>query len=211
MFILIILKLLTLFCFCVSMLNTGPDYLPILFSASILPESGSSEAIHDAIISFMDEKKEWLQKWQDVMTRDYDGVEHDIDPEGLDLAKLGEGGNVMTDGCNGARKFNRLMVETINKLYKERGSLGTDVIEESIGTVIVQSIADAAVQSQNEEEGMDNQAAGDEEDSDGSNDDDDSSSVLSDASDSTTVPSSDPVVAMESYCHHHIRMFGGEA
>ena len=205
MFILIILKLLTLFCFCVSMLNTGPDYLPILFSASILPESGSSEAIHDAIISFMDEKKEWLQKWQDVMTRDYDGVEHDIDPEGLDLAKLGEGGNVMTDGCNGARKFNRLMVETINKLYKERGSLGTDVIEESIGTVIVQSIADAAVQSQNEEEGMDNQAAGDEEDSDGSNDDDDSSSVLSDASDSTTVPSSDPVVAMESYCHHHIR------
>lgn len=154
----------------------------------------------------MDEKKEWLQKWQDVMTRDYDGVEHDIDPKGLDRAKLGEGGNVMTDGCNGARKFNRLMVETINKLYKERGSLGANVTEESIGSVIVQSIADTAVQSQNDEEDMDNPAAGDEEEhSDGSNNDDDNLSVLSDASDSTTVSSSDPAVAMESYCHHHIR------
>ena len=145
------------------------------------------------------------QKWQDVMTRDYDGVEHDIDPEGLDLAKLREGGNAMTDGCNGARKFNRLMVATINKLYKERSSLGATATEESIGSVIVQSIANAAVQSQNDENDIDNPAVDDEDEhSEGINDDDDSLSVSSDASDSTNAPSSNPAVAMESYCHHHI-------
>ena len=141
-----------------------------------------------------------VEKWQEAMERDYVGVEHDIDPEGLDLAKLGEGGNVMTDGCNGARKFNRMMVDTINTRFREKG------IQDSIGNIIVQSITNSAVASENDQENVDNLAAGgDEEESDG-NEDDDRDSILSDvSSDSSIVERTDPAIAMESYCHHHIR------
>ena len=64
----------------------------------ILPESGISEAIHDAIISFLDEKKEWLQKWQLVITCNFPDYDYDINHEGIDLMKLGDGDNIMTDG-----------------------------------------------------------------------------------------------------------------
>ena len=198
--------------------------MPILFSASILPEDGTSEAIHDSIISFLEEKKEWLKKWQEVMARDYPGAKHDIDPEGLNLAKLAEGGNVMTDGCNGARKFNRLMVDTIRKLALKNGSgngvaNSGDVVEESIGQVIVQSICETATAFQ--EDGNDEDpAAKDDPDEEGDDEDDDDEDMapLADSSgptadedvdsvrsdDSASKPTN-PALAMESYCHHHIR------
>ena len=40
------------------------------------------------ILSFIDEKKEWLKKWQEVMASKYKGSKHDINPKGLNLAKL---------------------------------------------------------------------------------------------------------------------------
>ena len=45
----------------------------------------------------------------------------------------------MTDRCNDARKFNRMMVDTIKKSVLKEGSVSNikDVIKESIGDVIV--------------------------------------------------------------------------
>ena len=54
-----------------------------------------------------------------VLTRDYPDYEHNINPNGLTLAKLGDGGNVMTDGCNTARKFNGMMCDTIKRVTLE--------------------------------------------------------------------------------------------
>ena len=95
------------------------EYVPILFSASILPEDGTAESQHDAILTFIEEKKRWLQRWMQVLTRDYPDYEHNINPDGLTLAKLGDGGNSMTDGCNTARKFNGMMCDTIKRVTLE--------------------------------------------------------------------------------------------
>ena len=87
------------------------------------------------------------------MARNYEGTKHDIKPKGLNLANLAEGGNVMTDGCNGARKFNRMMVDTIRNSVLKEGSVNDieDVLKESINDVIVQSITEAVSASQNVE------------------------------------------------------------
>ena len=48
-----------------------PNYVPIIFSASILLEDGTANSLHDSIINFIDEKKDWLVKWRDVIERDH--------------------------------------------------------------------------------------------------------------------------------------------
>ena len=200
------------------MFNSGTDYLPILFSASILPESGTSEAIHDAILEFLEEKKEWLKKWQDKIEQDFEHYEHDINPNGLDLAKLGDGGNVMTDGCNGARLFNRMMVDTIRRKAKESALINDNLMMESVGNVIVQSVAQAAAASddgtQDDGDGARNDGASDDSTrcgstrnegaqhssrDDGLQDDGAQDNSVNDA------VLNDGALAMESYCHHHLR------
>ena len=100
----------------IAILEEGdPTYLPILLLASIPLEDETVEVQHDAIISFLGEKKEWLQKWTDAFERDFEEEEHDINPDGLDLSKLGDDGSVMINGCNCARSVNRKQVATIKK------------------------------------------------------------------------------------------------
>ena len=132
----------------------------------------------------------------------------DIKPDGINLAKLGDGGNVMTDGCNGARKFNRMMVNTIRRKAEETPLLTESLVEESIGDVVVESIAGAVANASTclEEETSVASEANGSDDEGGSKADavsvaSDSSSVLSD--DAIAIP--DAALAMESYCHHHIR------
>ena len=60
--------------------------------------------------------------------------EHGIDPAGLDLITLHDGGHVVTDGCNCASKFNRKMFATIKNAKKG----------EFIGASITAAIADAS-------------------------------------------------------------------
>jgi len=84
---------------------------------------------------FLVERKDWLERWKEVVERDYPDFDHDINPEGLDLVKMGSGGNVMTNGCNTARKLDRLMVATIKAHYDLRkgqcvGAIITDSINE---------------------------------------------------------------------------------
>ena len=83
-----------------AMEDEVPSGVPILFSASILPEDGTANNLHNSIINFIEEKKEWLVKWQEVIERDHPDYEHSLDQAGLDITKLQDGGNVVTDGCN---------------------------------------------------------------------------------------------------------------
>ena len=112
-----------------------PNFIPILASTSILPEDETAITQEDAIITFLEERKEWLGKWKEVIERDFPDFVHDIDPDGLDLVKMGSGGNVMTYGCNTAQKLNRLLVATIKAHFIERQG-------QSVGAIIADSIND---------------------------------------------------------------------
>ena len=51
------------------------------------------------------------------MTTEDPHFECDIEPDGLTLAKIANGGNVMTDGCNLAQKTNRWVYIIVHKVY----------------------------------------------------------------------------------------------
>ena len=76
-----------------------------------------------------------------MIERDYPDCAHSLDQAGLGITKLQDGGHVVTDGCNTARKFNRMMVDTIKNAKKGR----------SVGMVISHSIAKAAASNRTEE------------------------------------------------------------
>ena len=51
------------------------------------------------------------------MTAKYPHFKCDIEPDGLTLVKLDNGGNVMTDGCNYDQKTNRWVYIIVYKVY----------------------------------------------------------------------------------------------
>ena len=174
-----------------------PSFVPIVFSASILPEDGTADGIHESIITFLEEKKVWLAKWKAVIERDFPQYKHNINPSELDIAKLADGGLVMTDGCNTARSFNRKMVATIKAkaLAKRNSGFG-----DSVGSMIAASISDTATAASNEVlNGVELE------------DDDTQDDTQDEYSDSKSIPdvsvrsmTNNPLV-LEVYCHHHIR------
>ena len=71
-----------------GMQEGDPSYLPILFLASILPEDGTANMLHESIIYFVEDKKELLEYWKRVTERNSPEYEYGIDLAGLDLTKL---------------------------------------------------------------------------------------------------------------------------
>ena len=86
--------------------SNEPIFLPVLLSASVIPEYETTVVQYDVIVLFIENKKKWLQKWKDLMNTEYPNFECDIKPDGSNHAKLADGGNVMIDGCNLAQKTN---------------------------------------------------------------------------------------------------------
>lgn len=89
------------------------EYKPILMSACILPEDGTSAAQRDAIVSFLDEMNTWLDEWATLTEEKFPGFTHDIIRNGLKLSKLVQGGLVTQDTCNGASKGSDLIIDQI--------------------------------------------------------------------------------------------------
>jgi hypothetical protein len=171
----------------------NPSFVPIVFSASILPEDGTADGIHESIITFLEEKKVWLAKWKAVIERNFPQYKHNINPSELDIVKLADSGRGMTDGCKTAQNFNRKMVATINAhaLAKRNSGFG-----DSVGSIIAASISDTATAASNEVlNGVEL------EDDDTQDEYSDSKSVPDVSVHSTT---NNPLV-LEVYCHHHIR------
>ncbi len=67
-------------------------------------------------------------------------VYHCIDSNRLTLAKLGKWVFAMTNGCNGAHKFNKMLVETMKNESTKRKVAHTEMV----GEVITHAISAAA-------------------------------------------------------------------
>ena len=205
-------------------------YISILLSASILPEDKTAEGQFDAIMSFLDEKKEWLKKRADIVECDYPNYMHDIDPDGICLSKLTYGGSTMTDACAMARKLNRMLVSTIINAGKEKSNKSPgEVLVKSIDTasgsvdsadvtinedeLVVNNVEDELVVN-NVGKDMEGGDSDDGVDNVESNDDKEDVKEIDEnaITDNNNTPKSsnnpDPVsniFALEAYCHHHIR------
>jgi hypothetical protein len=104
------------------------EYKPILMSACILPDDETAESQKDAILSFIEEKNQWLDEWATLMEKMYPGVEHDIKRSGLSLAKLSGGGLVTQDTCNTASLGSDLIIIEIEKAAAAAGIAEADVL-----------------------------------------------------------------------------------
>ena len=93
--------------------------LPILMSSCILPKDETAEGNFDAIVAFLEERQEWLQLWKSKFEEMYPGVDHDINPDGINIGKM-QRSCVMTDTCNTARKLNRMLCDYISEEIRKK-------------------------------------------------------------------------------------------
>ena len=66
-----------------------------------------------------------LTAWSEITKREYPGRQDLLDmilsPCHLSISNISKGGWIMTDTCNAARKFRRLIIEAITKITKKQG------------------------------------------------------------------------------------------
>ena len=61
-----------------------------------------------------------LQRWRQTIEKMYSNYIYNIpDIKSLDIGKLGKGGAITTDTCNGARKTRRLLIDNITLAIKK--------------------------------------------------------------------------------------------
>ena len=98
---------------------------PITLSSSILSVSETSEMITEAIIRTFREGGRLLDHWREVTRSMFPGRRDLVEliPEAakLSLSKLAKGAALMTDTCNPARKFCKLLIRAIVDIAKEEG------------------------------------------------------------------------------------------
>ena len=103
----------------------GDSNKPVCINSAIVPENETSAMLVSAITRSFKEGSTMLEYWRTVTAREYPGRQDLLDQiaEGssLSLAKFAKGSLVMTDTCNAARKFRRLMIEAIKDAAKEEG------------------------------------------------------------------------------------------
>lgn len=103
----------------------------VTLSSAILSEDETSEVLTDAILRTFREGRGILKVWREVTAREYPNRQDLLDlipkPHQLTLSKLANGGWVMTDTCNPARKFRRLFVAAIKEIAKEEGMSEEDI------------------------------------------------------------------------------------
>ncbi len=109
----------------------------LLMSTCIFPVDGTSLAQVEAITSFIEKGRQWLEKWSSKCKRMYPDYDHDIPPASeLTLAKLGDGGIVSTDTCNAAQKVNGMLIEKIKLEF------GQSMRNQTICEIIVGALED---------------------------------------------------------------------
>ena len=75
-------------------------------------------------LNSLDKLKHRLTCWREVTAREFpdqpDLLDLILDPEGVNIDKLGDGGTIITDTCNAAQKVQRLLVEYIHGTVNEQ-------------------------------------------------------------------------------------------
>ena len=100
-------------------------YKCITLTNCILPEDGCSDTIVTAISQAFREGRVHLKDWRETTKQLYPNRQDLLDqialPSDLTLAKLADGGVIMTDTCDPARKFRRLFIQHIEAVAIECG------------------------------------------------------------------------------------------
>ena len=100
-------------------------------SSSILAEDETGEMITEAILRTFKEGRVILDTWRAVTFREFPGRQDllDLIPKAyqLTLGKLAKGGWIMTDTCNPARRFRRLLSAAITQIALEEGMDKDDI------------------------------------------------------------------------------------
>lgn len=100
-------------------------YENVVLDSAILSEDETAEMTTDAILRSFQNGRRMLAAWRKVTAREFpnrpDLLALISDPSELTIAKLANGGWIMTDTCNTARKFRRLLKEAIKEVAVAEG------------------------------------------------------------------------------------------
>ena len=96
--------------------------------------------VRDSILWSLQTGRQMLDIWRDLTSRMHlnwpDLLARIPQANGLTIVKIADGGWVMTDNCNAARKYCRLLVESINQISEEKGILKEIIKVSKAGKVI---------------------------------------------------------------------------
>ena len=86
---------------------------------------GTGEMVRDSILRFLQTGRQILDRRRDITSRMYpnrpDLLSRIPQTNELTISKLANGGWVMTDTCNAARKYCRLIVKSIKQIAEGEG------------------------------------------------------------------------------------------
>ena len=126
---------------CIIRIASEGGFKNITLSSSIIAVNGTSEMVVECILRTFKEGRGMLKAWKQVTKRMYpnrpDLLALIPEPSKLTLAKLAKGGWVMTDTCNPARKFWKLLISAISDIAKDDGMKEEDIRMYKAGKFIV--------------------------------------------------------------------------
>ena len=106
-------------------ISTKAGYKNVALSSAIFAADGTAERGVDAIHRTFMEGRDLLNNWHEVTCHMFPDrqelLNKVLDPMKLTLSRLAEHGCLMTDTCNKAQKFRRLLREVIESEVKENG------------------------------------------------------------------------------------------
>ena len=89
---------------------------PLILSSSIFLKGKTSEQQVDALISTIAVYRKRFQRWVEVLDHSHPSYQkYFSELSSMNINKLGIGGDLMSDTCNGARKTQRLIDEQVHK------------------------------------------------------------------------------------------------
>ena len=97
----------------------------VILDSCILSVNGTRKMVRDSILRSLQTGKQILDRWRDLTSIMYPNRPHLMEriPQDnkLTIAKLANGGWMMTDICNAARNYCRPSVELIKQIVEEEG------------------------------------------------------------------------------------------
>ena len=106
------------------------ELMPLILSSSMILEDETSEKQVAAVAAMIRCGGRRLQRWAEVIKQQFPDYVHDIPPpSAMNIGKLGSGGAITSDTCNGARKTRRLLVDVVKDAAKEMSTAQVIVFE----------------------------------------------------------------------------------
>ena len=85
---------------------------PLIISTSTILEVETSEHQVDAVLSTIEGCGKWLQRWVEVLEHSNPSYHNYIPyPRSINIGKLGSGGALMSDTCDGKRRMRLIIVD----------------------------------------------------------------------------------------------------